>query len=311
MIPIPRAGVYRRVEGIEAARFVPGIEDVVMTARADQRLVPLPEGASYLGFIFARAGTPAEVERARCAAPTPRSLHHRPVSARGKRIGPEDVTLRQAQRRPEPTRRARTREPQNPRTLLTLLRHVAGRQRGARAERTPRGACESTPGLPSARHQWVLVEDHLLAILPELPCLGRHASGRCAGPARQATARSPTPASPSGTSRRTPSGRSCCRRPGPGDPVGPPHTLMLHCLRPHYDVCKAPCGTRRPPSPVLVRTPHPFHPRRPRHPYHRGRRVLHCAHPMFFPVIGYEFDIRNCEGCDVFKPRRQPGSQSY
>ena len=64
MIPIPRAGVYRRVEGIEAARFVPGIEDVVITARADQRLVPLPEGASYLGFIFARAGTPAEVERA-------------------------------------------------------------------------------------------------------------------------------------------------------------------------------------------------------------------------------------------------------
>ena len=39
--------------------------------------------------------------------------------------------------------------------------------------------------------------------------------------------------------------------------------------------------------------------------------LLYCAHPMFFPVIGYEFDIRNCEGCDVFKPRRQPGSQSY
>ena len=39
--------------------------------------------------------------------------------------------------------------------------------------------------------------------------------------------------------------------------------------------------------------------------------LLYCAHPMFFPVIGYEFDLRNCEGCDVFKPRRQPGPQAY
>ena len=39
--------------------------------------------------------------------------------------------------------------------------------------------------------------------------------------------------------------------------------------------------------------------------------LLYCAHPMFFPVIGYEFDLRNCEGCDVFKPRRQPGAQAY
>jgi hypothetical protein len=39
--------------------------------------------------------------------------------------------------------------------------------------------------------------------------------------------------------------------------------------------------------------------------------LLYCAHPMFFPVIGYEFDLRNCEGCDVFKPRRQPGPRAY
>jgi hypothetical protein len=31
-------------------------------------LVPLPEGASYLGFIFARAETPTAVERALRAA---------------------------------------------------------------------------------------------------------------------------------------------------------------------------------------------------------------------------------------------------
>ncbi len=64
MIPIPRAGVFRRVDGVEAARVVHGIDDVAITAKADQRVVALPEGASYLGFIFARAGTPGEVERA-------------------------------------------------------------------------------------------------------------------------------------------------------------------------------------------------------------------------------------------------------
>lgn len=63
MIPIPRGGVLRRVEGLEAARALPGIDDVVITAKADQRLVPLPEGGSYLGFIFARATTPEAVEQ--------------------------------------------------------------------------------------------------------------------------------------------------------------------------------------------------------------------------------------------------------
>jgi biotin carboxylase len=64
MIPIPRAGVYRRVEGMDAARAVAGVDDIRITAKADQPLVPLPEGASYLGFIFARAATPDAVERA-------------------------------------------------------------------------------------------------------------------------------------------------------------------------------------------------------------------------------------------------------
>ena len=60
MIPIPRAGIYRRTDGVDAARAVAGIVDVVMTAKADQRVEPLPEGASYLGFIFARRGHPGE-----------------------------------------------------------------------------------------------------------------------------------------------------------------------------------------------------------------------------------------------------------
>jgi len=43
---------------------VPHIDEVRITAKPDQLLVPLPEGASYLGFIFARAGRADEVERA-------------------------------------------------------------------------------------------------------------------------------------------------------------------------------------------------------------------------------------------------------
>jgi biotin carboxylase len=62
MIPIPKDGVYTGVQGVEEARRVRGIEDVVITAKEGQRLVPLPEGASYLGFIFARGDSPAEVE---------------------------------------------------------------------------------------------------------------------------------------------------------------------------------------------------------------------------------------------------------
>ncbi len=64
MIPIPRAGVYRGVDGIEAARSVPGVDGLIITAVPDQLLVPLPEGASYLGFIFARAGRSDDVEAA-------------------------------------------------------------------------------------------------------------------------------------------------------------------------------------------------------------------------------------------------------
>lgn len=40
-------------------------------------------------------------------------------------------------------------------------------------------------------------------------------------------------------------------------------------------------------------------------------QLLYCAHPMFFPLVGNEFDIRNCEHCDVFRPRRRPDPPSY
>jgi biotin carboxylase len=64
MIPIPGEGIYVTTDGLEAARAQPGIEDVIITAKQGQKLVPLPEGASYLGFIFARGETPDAVEAA-------------------------------------------------------------------------------------------------------------------------------------------------------------------------------------------------------------------------------------------------------
>ena len=54
MIPIPHAGVYRGVQGLEDARRVPGVEDIVITAKEGQELLPLPEGSTYLGFLFFR-----------------------------------------------------------------------------------------------------------------------------------------------------------------------------------------------------------------------------------------------------------------
>jgi biotin carboxylase len=68
MIPTPQAGILRRVEGVLAASCVPHVEEVVIDAREGYELVPLPEGASYLGFIFARAPSAAEAEAALRAA---------------------------------------------------------------------------------------------------------------------------------------------------------------------------------------------------------------------------------------------------
>ena len=62
MIPIPRRGIYRGVHNLEAALKTPGITDIRMVALPGQTLVPPPEGASYLGFIFSRAATPAAAE---------------------------------------------------------------------------------------------------------------------------------------------------------------------------------------------------------------------------------------------------------
>jgi biotin carboxylase len=64
MIPVPQSGIFDAVEGIEAAERVNGITGIEITARLHDYVAAWPEGSSYLGFIFARADSPASVETA-------------------------------------------------------------------------------------------------------------------------------------------------------------------------------------------------------------------------------------------------------
>lgn len=62
MIPIAQEGILERIEGQEEAQQVPDVEELVMTAKPGDHLIPLPEGKRYLGFIVARGAQPEEVE---------------------------------------------------------------------------------------------------------------------------------------------------------------------------------------------------------------------------------------------------------
>jgi len=64
MIPVPTSGILEKVEGAEEARAVAGVTQLEITARWRDYIAAWPEGSSYLGFLFARAETPAEVENA-------------------------------------------------------------------------------------------------------------------------------------------------------------------------------------------------------------------------------------------------------
>ncbi len=79
MIPVKQAGVYDGVDGVSDALLTPGVEDVVITAKSGQVLVPWPEGCSYPGFIFARGNSPALVEDALRAAYAALRLHVLPA----------------------------------------------------------------------------------------------------------------------------------------------------------------------------------------------------------------------------------------
>jgi biotin carboxylase len=64
MVQSPRRGVFAEARGVESARDVKHVDEIIISAHPGQELSPLPEGFLYIGFIFARAGTPAAVEKA-------------------------------------------------------------------------------------------------------------------------------------------------------------------------------------------------------------------------------------------------------
>ncbi|MGZ4736383.1 MAG: ATP-grasp domain-containing protein [Acidimicrobiia bacterium] len=70
MLPIPHAGTLVEVRGREEALAVDGIVGLEITVPLGRTITPLPEGDRYLGFLFARAGTPDAVEAALRAAAT-------------------------------------------------------------------------------------------------------------------------------------------------------------------------------------------------------------------------------------------------
>jgi biotin carboxylase len=62
MMPIPEAGILKEVKGCDRARSIPLIDGVRITAKLNYSLTPLPEGDSYLGFIFASGENSVDVE---------------------------------------------------------------------------------------------------------------------------------------------------------------------------------------------------------------------------------------------------------
>ncbi|MXW04573.1 MAG: ATP-grasp domain-containing protein [Gemmatimonadetes bacterium] len=63
MLPVPEGGLFQGYDGVEEAKKTPGVEDVVVTAKEGDMLTPLPEGAGYPGFIFAKGDEPGQVEQ--------------------------------------------------------------------------------------------------------------------------------------------------------------------------------------------------------------------------------------------------------
>jgi hypothetical protein len=61
MLPVREAGILASVDGEARAREVPLVRDVVITARPGDRMIPLPEGHAYAGFVFADGPTPEAV----------------------------------------------------------------------------------------------------------------------------------------------------------------------------------------------------------------------------------------------------------
>src|SRR5580658_1376125 len=68
MIPVPRSGIFEGVDGVDEAERISGVDEIRITARLRDYVAAWPDGASYLGFIFARGNSAAGVEAALRAA---------------------------------------------------------------------------------------------------------------------------------------------------------------------------------------------------------------------------------------------------
>jgi hypothetical protein len=68
MIPVPRSGVLEEVAGEGEVRSVTGVTELQITARLHDYVAAWPEGSTYLGFLFASAETPEQVEQTLRAA---------------------------------------------------------------------------------------------------------------------------------------------------------------------------------------------------------------------------------------------------
>lgn len=64
MIPTPESGVLAQVRGEAEVREIEGITGMDFTIRPGGRVVAPPEGERYLGFVYARAERPEQVESA-------------------------------------------------------------------------------------------------------------------------------------------------------------------------------------------------------------------------------------------------------
>ena len=64
MLPVLTAGRVAAVHGMEAARAVEGVTEVVISVGVGEEVLPLPEGDRYAGFVFAGGATADNVEAA-------------------------------------------------------------------------------------------------------------------------------------------------------------------------------------------------------------------------------------------------------
>lgn len=79
MLPVPVAGIFNAISGIEEANAIDGIETVEISARVGDRVLPLPEESIYLGFVFASGDSPEFVVSALRAARDCLSISIKPI----------------------------------------------------------------------------------------------------------------------------------------------------------------------------------------------------------------------------------------